>query len=202
MKAIEPDYKKACKMFGLYWSFYLISLCLYYQTLMIEQFYMYLCMFWMIYDIYKEKYELSNSLTEIFYDFQNDPILLYEEGKLLKANRSFITHFGYLTKVKDFSHHSQMLQEIENPKKIIFEYTRNEQIEKISLLDIIRNRNEFNEKEIILRRRAGEKIYLFSFYKLENIYNYKYVLAFKDSTHIHQLQKAKNQVEFKSVIMG
>lgn len=38
MKAIEPDYIKATKMFCLYWTFFLISLCIYYQEFMFEQF--------------------------------------------------------------------------------------------------------------------------------------------------------------------
>ena len=48
----------------------------------------------------------------------------------------------------------------------------------------------------------GDKIFMFTFSRLENIYNNQSVCIFKDTTHIHQLQKAKSQIEFRSVIMG
>ena len=63
MKAIEPDYMKAIKMFTLYWSFYLITLCIYYKALMIEQFVLFSSLFWLVYEIYKEKYELLPAST-------------------------------------------------------------------------------------------------------------------------------------------
>lgn len=169
---------------------------------MLDQFLMYGTLFLLIYEIYKEKYKLSNSITEIFYDFHNDPILLYEEGKALKANRSFINNFGNLAQVREAQHHSQMISEIINPRKIFFQVTRDHTREKMSLYDIVKNKKEMKETELVLKWRTGEKIFIFTYYELENIYHNKYVLVFKDTTHIHQLQKAKSQVEFKSVIMG
>jgi hypothetical protein len=202
MKAIEPDYMKAIKMFCLYWIFYLASLCLYYQTLMVEQFIMFASLFWLTYEIYKEKYELSNSLTEIFYDFHNDPIIIYEDETSIKGNNVFLSYFGRLIKSEKIHHHSQMLTEITNPDKILLEFYQGSNIERISLLQVIRKQKEMNQKELILRKEGGDKIFMFTFYRLENIYNNKTVCIFKDTTHIHQLQKVKSQVEFRSVIMG
>jgi len=202
MKAIEPDYMKAIKMFIVYWSSYLIALCLYYRTVMIEQFVMFASLFWLVYEIYKEKYELSNSLTEIFYDFHNDPILIYENETSIKANNVFLSNFRSLIKSEKIHHHSQMLTEIINPDKILFEFYKGTSIQRISLLEVIQRQKEMNQKELILRKQGGDKIFMFTFYRLENIYNNKTVCIFKDTTHIHQLQKVKSQVEFRSVIMG
>ena len=202
MKAIEPDYIKAIKMFWLYWSFYLASLCIYYRVLMVEQIVMYVSLFWLIYVIYKEKYELSNSLTEIFYDFHNDPVLIYDDETSIKGNSVFLAYFGKFIKRGKINHYSQMLTEITNPGKLMFEFYQGGIIERISLLDVIRKQKEINQKELILRKENGDKIFMFTFYRLENIYNSKTVWIFKDTTHIHQLQKVKSQIEFRSVIMG
>jgi signal transduction histidine kinase/CheY-like chemotaxis protein len=202
MKAIEPDYIKATKMFCIYWSFFLLSLCVYYGELMLEQFCMFGCLFWLIYEIYKEKYELSNSLTEIFYDFHNDPIVIYEDEKWIKCNNVFLGNFGKLVKYEKFDHHSQMLTTITNPDKVIFEFYQDEIVKTISLIEVIRKQKEMDQKELILRNETGDKIYMFTFNRLENIYNNKTVWIFKDTTHIHQLQKVNSQNEFRSVIMG
>ena len=202
MKAIEPDYVKAIKMFSLYWGFYLLSLCLYYKALMLEQIVMFLSLFWLVYEIYKEKYELSNSLTEIFYDFHNDPVLIYDNETSIKGNSVFLQYFGKFIKRGKIDHYSQMLTEITNPGKLMFEFYQGGMIQQICLLDVILKQNEINQKELILRKTGGDKIFMFTFYRLENIYNNKTVCIFKDTTHIHQLQKVKSQIEFRSVIMG
>ena len=202
MKAIEPDYVKAIKMFSFYWSVYLGALCVYYKELMVEQFVLYLSLFILVFQIYKEKYELSNSLTEIFYDFHNDPILIYEDEMSIKANNVFLNLFGSLIKSEKICHHSQMLTQIINPHKIFFEFYKGSNMQRISLLEVIRRQKEMNQKELILRKQSGDKIFMFTFSRLENIHNEKTVWIFKDTTHIHQLQKVKSQIEFRSVIMG
>lgn len=169
---------------------------------MIEQFVLFGSLFWLVYEIYKEKYELSNSLTEIFYDFHNDPILIYENENDIKANSAFLNLFGSVIKSEKIHHHSQMLTSIINPEKILFEFFKGTNIQSISLLEVIRHPNDVNQKELILRKAGGDKIFAFTFYRLENIYNNKTICIFKDTTHIHQLQKVKSQVEFRSVIMG
>jgi hypothetical protein len=133
------------------------------------------CLFWLIYEIYKEKYELSNSLTEIFYDFHNDPIIIYEDEKLIKGNKVFLSNFGKLVKCKEFDHHSQMLTTITNPDKVIFEFYQDEIVKTISLIEVIRKQKEMDQKELILRKDTGDKIYMFTFNRLENIYNNKTV---------------------------
>lgn len=130
-------------------------------------------LFWLVYEIYKENYELSNSLTEIFYDFHNDPILIYEDETLIKGNKVFLNYFGKLVKYEKFNHHSQMLTEITNPNKVLFEFYQGGNINTISLLEVIRQQKEMNQKELILRKEAGDKIFMFTFYRLENIYNNK-----------------------------
>lgn len=150
MKAIEPDYMKAIKMFTLYWSFYLITLCIYYKALMIEQFVLFSSLFWLVYEIYKEKYELSNSLTEIFYDFHNDPVLIYDDETSIKCNGVFLQYFGRFIKSEKIHHHSQMLTEVTNPDKLLFEFYQGTISNKISLLDVIRKQKEMNQKELIL----------------------------------------------------
>jgi signal transduction histidine kinase len=159
-------------------------------------------LFWLVYEIYKENYELSNSLTEIFYDFNSDPILIYEDETLIKCNKVFLSYFGKLVKYEEFVHHSQMLTEITNPNKVLFEFYQGGNINTISLLEVIRQQKEMDQKELILKKEGGDKIFMFTFYRLENIHNNKTIWTFKDTTHIHQLQKVKSQVEFRSVIMG
>jgi len=202
MKIIEPDYVKASKYFCLYWSIYLASLCIYYRTLLIELIFTYCALFWLIHEIYKENYLLSNSLTEIFYDFHNDPIVFYEGGQNIKVNRSFLSHFGYLVKTRKMKHHSQMLTEIVNPEKIIFTMRQSNCEDKISLLDVLKNKKKMEQVELSLMKMDVEKVFMFTFYKLENIYDDKTVCILKNITHVHQLQKVKSQVEFRSVIMG
>lgn len=163
MKAIEPDYVKAIKMFSLYWTFYLASLCLYYQTVMVEQIVTFASLFWLIYEIYKEKYELSNSLTEIFYDFYNDPIVIYEDESSIKANIEFLSYFGKAAKRAEIRHHSQMLTEITNPDDIMLEFHQGNNVERLSLLQIIRRQKEINKKELVLRKEGGDKILMFTF---------------------------------------
>lgn len=200
MKSIEPAYKKAIKMFVVYWSFYLIALSIYYQTLMLEQFCHYGTLFWLIYQIYKENYELSNSLTEIFYDFHNDPVILYEGKDSIKVNKMFVSFFDHLIKSKKMYHHSQMLTEWLNPNDIILEYLEKGIINKISVYELVNKQEEMNKKELILRKEDGDKIFVFTFYRLENIYNAKTVCIFKETTHIHEIQKVADRV--RSVING
>lgn len=188
-------------IFSFYWTSYLIALCIYYQTVMVEQFVLFFLLFWLVYEIYKGKYELSNSLTEIFYDFHNDPILIYDENTI-KANKMFLTQFGSLIKIEKIHHHSQMLAQILNPDKIKFEFYKGENMQRISLIEVIKRQTEINQKELILRMNSGDRIYMFTFYKLENIYGHQTICIFKETTHIHQLQKVKSQIEFRSVIMG
>jgi signal transduction histidine kinase len=202
MKIIEPDYVKASKFFWIYWGIYLASLCIYYKTILTEQIFTYCCLFWLVHEIYKENYLLSNSLTEIFYDFHNDPIVFYEGGTNIKVNRSFLTHFGYLVKTSERKHHSQMLTEIANPEKIMFGLKLNWADEKISLLHVLQNKKKMEQTELSLAKKDVEKVFLFTHYKLENIYDDKTVWIFKNITHVHQLQKVKSQVEFRSIIMG
>jgi two-component system, chemotaxis family, sensor kinase CheA len=57
-----------------------------------------------------------------------------------------------------------------------------------------------NNKELILRKDDGDKIFIFTFYPLENIYDAKTVCIFKETTHIHEIQKVADRV--RSVIMG
>ena len=95
-----------------------------------------------------------------------------------------------------------MLTEVTNPDKLLFEFYQGTISNKISLLDVIRKQKEMNQKELILWKEGGDKIFMFTFYRLENIYNSKTVWIFKETTHIHQLQKVKSQVEFRSIIMG
>jgi hypothetical protein len=163
---------------------------------------MFVALFWMIYIIYKENYLTSSSVTEIFYEFHTDPIMFLETGKKTKVNKVFLTHFGYLVNTKKIKHHSQMLTEILNPENVIFEINAKEKLQKISLLEVLSNSNEMEQAELFLKKKDNEKVFLFSCYKLENIYDQKTVCVLKDITHVHQLQKAKSQVEFRSVIMG
>ena len=142
---------------------------------MVEQIVMYVSLFWLIYVIYKEKYELSNSLTEIFYDFHNDPVLIYDDETSIKGNSVFLAYFGKFIKRGKINHYSQMLTEITNPGKLMFEFYQGGIIERISLLDVIRKQKEINQKELILRKENGDKIFMFTFYRLENIYNSKTV---------------------------
>lgn len=96
-----------------------------------------------------------------------------------------------------------MLTTILNSDEIIFDQIKEGSKPcKISLLEVIRNKKEMDKKELILRKEKGDNIFMFTFYILENIYSSKVVCTFKDITHIHHLQKIKNQSEFKSVIMG
>lgn len=64
---------------------------------------------------------MSDSLAEIFLDFYNDPILILEEGKQIKANKMFISHFANLVKIRSQKHHSQMVAELSNPEKLNFD---------------------------------------------------------------------------------
>ena len=129
-------------------------------------------------------------------------MLIYDDETSIKCNGVFLQYFGRVIKSEKIHHHSQMLTEITNPDKLLFEFYQGGWIEKISLLDVIRKQKEMNQKELILWKEGGDKIFMFTFYRLENIYNSKTVWIFKDTTHIHQLQKVKSQVEFRSVIMG
>lgn len=150
--------------------------------------------------MYKENYGLSNSLTEIFYDFHTDPILIIDSGNYIKANKMFIENFGHLVRSRTNNHHSQMVAELINPEKLCF--STHCDPESVSLIEIIKNKDEWKEKELVLKSKLNEKIYMFTFYQLENIYNKRIICIFKDTTHIHQLQMVKSQVEFRSVIMG
>lgn len=89
---------------------------------MFEQLFLFGLLFWLIFEIYKEHYQLSNSLTEIFFDFHTDPILIFENDTSIKANGIFISTFGKLLRIEKISHHSQMLTSITNPDKILFEF--------------------------------------------------------------------------------
>ena len=78
-------------------------------------------------------------------------------------------------KYEEFDHHSQMLTTITNPDKVIFEFYQDEIVKTISLIEVIRKQKEMNQKELILRKETGDKIYMFTFNRLENIYNNKTV---------------------------
>ena len=167
---------------------------------MVEQFFLFSCLFWLIYEIYKENYQLSNSLTEIFYDFHNDPVLLYEEEtQSIKVNSMFVNSFGHLIKRRKLFHHSQMLTEILNPHEIVFECLQ-DGVKKISLEQVLNQQEQMSKKELILRKVEGDKTFMFTFYRLENLYDSKTVCVFKETTHIHELQKVADRV--RSVIMG
>ena len=122
MKAIEPDYLKAIKMFVLYWGFYLTSLCIYYKTVMLEEIVIFSALFWLIFEIYKENYNLSNLLTEMFYDFHTDPVIWYDDENVIKCNKIFLSYFGKLIKCNKIWHHSQMLTQILNPHQVFLDF--------------------------------------------------------------------------------
>jgi hypothetical protein len=136
---------------------------------------MYVALFWMIHGIYKENYSLSNSLTEIFYEFHNDPIVFYEGDNDIKVNKSFLSHFDFLVKTKLVKHHSQMLTEVDNPDEIMFTMMIDEVDEKISLLDVLKNKKAMEQVELSIMKNGIEKVFVFTFYLLENIYDSKTV---------------------------
>lgn len=152
--------------------------------------------------IYLEKYKSNNTQTEIFYDFHNEPVIIYEDEKNIKANHLFVKYFGRQVKSKKMSHHSQMLTEITNADDILLEFYNESIVEKISLAQVLKQQKELNQKELILRKKSGDRIFMFAFRKLENIHTYQTVCVFKDTTHFNQLQKVKSQVEVRSIIMG
>ncbi|CAI2382052.1 unnamed protein product [Moneuplotes crassus] len=202
MKTIEPDYRKSIKFFMFYWSIYLGSLCMYYQTIIIEEVVTFIALFYLVFEIYKENYYLSDSLTEIFYDFHNDPVIIFDDFMNIKCNKNFLMCFGNLVSCEKIRHHSQMLTKILNPQKRIFELKK-DGVVKLSLLDIFtKYKNSMNQKEVIVRDKGKEKIFMLTIYKLENLYHSKVICTLKDTTNIHQLNQAKSQVEFRSVIMG
>mmetsp|Transcript_32022 Transcript_32022/g.28380 ORF Transcript_32022/g.28380 Transcript_32022/m.28380 type:complete len:181 (+) Transcript_32022:299-841(+) len=169
---------------------------------MVEQIIVFCSLFWLVYLKFKENYSLSNSLTEIFIDFNRDPVILYDDEGIMKCNNMFNLEFGTLIKSEKIRHHSQMLTTILNSNEIIFEFYQGSEEKQISLLEVIKNRKEMDQKELILKHKGGDKIFMFSFNKLENIYHSKTLCVFKDNTHIHELNKVQGQVEFRSVIMG
>ncbi|CAI2382301.1 unnamed protein product [Moneuplotes crassus] len=202
IKSIEPDYRKAIGFFIFYWSIYLCSLCAYYWIIQVEEILTFFSLFYLVYEIYKENYFLSNSLTEIFYDFTDDPVIIYDDADTVKCNGKFIQTFGNLLRFEKVRHHSQMLTRILNPKKIIFELKKEEKVRNISLLDIFENEClDVNKKEVVLCD-GEERVFMVTLNKLENLYHSKTVLMLKETTDIHKLNLAKSQVEFRSVIMG
>lgn len=202
MKAIEPDYRKAIKYFIFYWSIYLVCLWAYYQVILVEEILTFFGLFWLTFEIYKEKYYLSNSLTEIFFDFNNDPVIIYDDEGKIKWNNVFLKLFGSLVNFEKIRHHSQMLTKILNPQKRIFELKKETGMVNVSLSDLFEKQGDMSQKKIVLKSKDGEKIFMVTFNKLENIYDSKTVWVLKDTTNIHQLNKVKSQVEFRSVIMG
>jgi signal transduction histidine kinase/CheY-like chemotaxis protein len=204
LKVIEPDYLKAHLYFWSYWSLYLIALWINYSTILYEQIFAFCSLFWMIGIIYKESYFLSNSLTEIFYEFHNEPTVIFDRNSKFKVNRSFLHNFGNLVTTKQIQHHSEMLTEITNPEDLNFVRKLQAKSEKVSLLQILKNRDEMEDSEIFLIDGDKEKVFVFTYFSLENIYDSKTVWVFKNITHVHQLQKIKMQIEvrFRSVIMG
>lgn len=101
--------------------------------------------------------------------------MFFEGDTNLKVNRSFLTHFGYLVKTSERKHHSQMLTEITNPEKIIFGLKLNGIDDKVSLLQVLQNKKKMEQTELALMKKDSEKVFLFTHYKLENIYDDKTV---------------------------
>lgn len=100
IKTIEPDYVKSTKMFMIYWGLYLGILWVYYNRILIEQILIFGAIFLMVGSIIQEKYNSNNTQTEIFYDFHNEPVIIYEDESIIKANYLFVKYFGRQVKCK------------------------------------------------------------------------------------------------------
>ena len=132
---------------------------------------MFLCMFYLVFEIFKQHYEMSNSFIEISYDFHNEAVLIYKNKNCIKANKVFVNNFKNFGHFTDAHHYSQMITEVEHPDEIYIEFLKANKYGKISILELIQNKDEYNEQEFILRDEKDEKVFQFSTYELDNIYN-------------------------------
>lgn len=202
IKSIELDYLKAMAMFTGYWSIYLISLMLYFGAIDPEQLLMFCGVFLLVYQVFKQNYEFSNSMIEMSYELHSEPVLIYGGKHNVKVNNKFKTIFAEAGRFKCMDHYSQILSEIDEPGEMWIRLHNAISNQEISVLDILSDKQAYNEQEFVVASNENERIFLFNFYDLVNVYHSKTIWMFKETTEVHKLEKEKAANKYRSVLMG
>ena len=149
IKSIELDYLKAMAMFTGYWSIYLISLTVYFGGIDTEQLLMFCGVFLLVYQVFKQNYEFSNSMIDISYEMHSEPVLIYDDKIKVKVNNKFKEIFAEAGKFKLVDHYSQILNEIANPGEMRIRQHNAVPNQDISVLEILSDKLAHNEKEFV-----------------------------------------------------
>jgi hypothetical protein len=189
-------------MFGFYWGFYIVAISIYFWEIDLKQILMYAGLFYLVYEIFKQNYELSNSVIEISYDSHEDPAIIYEDNQNIKVNRSFREAFQSIGDFKFINHYAQMLYYIEEPEEIIFRCLNKDNGIKVSLREILKNNQRYNGEVLAILLNGEERVFNFNAFDLVNIYSRKTICMFKEATMGFKLEKEISANKYKSVIMG
>lgn len=202
IKVVEPDYVKAWLIFSGYWGVYFLSIWVYYQSYKMYPLMLYISIFWLVYELYKQNYDFTDSIIDISYDFDNDPAIILDGNNRIKANKKFSKIFSSFDEFKFTSHYTQILWEIKNPNNIELQKFESECEDKISIQQILDNKEEYLGKSFSILYKNEEKVLSFTVVTLENVYDTKTILMFRDTTQAHNLEKEKSDSKYKSVLMG
>jgi hypothetical protein len=189
-------------IFGSYWGFYIIAITIYFWEIDMKQIMMYAGLFYLVYEIFKQNYEFSNSVIEISYDLHEDPVIIYEKDQNIKVNRKFREIFHSVEDFKFINHYTQMLFYIARPDKIIFKFVNNSIKTEVTLEEIIENNQQYNGEAFAISLNGEERMFTFNAFDLVNIYSCKTICMFKETTTIYKLEKEISSNKYKSVLMG
>lgn len=202
IKSIEPDYNKAMIMFSSYWGIYILSLSVYYWDFDLKQSLMYAGLFGLVYEIFRQNYELSNSAIEMSYDLHEDATIIYQKGERVKVNERFKQIFETATNFKYADHYTQILKYVEKPEELSFKFLDDDKTESITLDVLLRENKKYNGSALVTEINGEERVFSFSAFDLVNIYSCRTICIFKETTLLFKLEKEKSANKYKSVLLG
>lgn len=201
IKSIEPDYNKAMIMFSSYWGVYIMVLSVYFWDFDLKQALMYTGLFGLVYEIFRQNYEMSNSAIEMSYDLHDDATAIYQKGEEIKVNQRFRQIFETGARFKYADHYTQILNIVEDPQNLVFSLLDDENSETISLEDILSKNKKYNGAAFVIKLWEEERVFSFSAFDLVNIYRIKTICIFKETTLLFKLEKEKSANKYKSVLL-
>jgi signal transduction histidine kinase len=189
-------------MFSFYWGLYILAITIYYWDIDMKQMMLYAVLFYLVYEIFKQNYELTNSVIEVSYDLHEDPVIIYENNQNIKVNRRFREIFESVGDFKFINHYTQMLYYIAKPGEIIYTFVNNSIKTEVTLEEIIKNNQQYNGEAFAISLNGEERMFTFNSFDLVNIYSRKTICMFKETTMVYKLEREISSNKYKSVLMG
>lgn len=161
-----------------------------------------LILFWLVYEVFKQNYDFTDTVIDISYNFHADPIIICDNRNVLKVNKRFTKIFEEQDEFEYTNHYTQILNQIKDANKLQVKEFGTENSSKISIEKILLNKEIYKGKSFSVISQNSERVLTLNIVELENIYDTKTIYTFADTTEFHNLEKEQTENKYKSVLMG